>query len=612
MLIMEILSFYNVTILVCVLCMVTMIVHVNNSVIFSNSKKRWFIAVFILAAICAISECLGTNLSLHNSGRELHYVLTFLEFNLLPFISVCMSVACEIRKPAKVIGAIAVAHIIIEIFMLFFGGIYYITSDGIYHRGSFYFIYVIMYLISYFYTLIIVVLVNRGYKSRDVGTVVLIVVTVFAGLIPSIIDGSIRTAYLCVILLIIFEYMYFEGLYEQDMQKKIADQNEDMNRELIKTLSYTLEAKDVYTKGHSMRVAEYTKILASNMDFDEEAIEKLHFAATLHDIGKIGIPDTVLNKPGRLTDREFNIIKMHTTIGADILKNIDTIKYAGIIARHHHERYDGKGYPDGLSGEDIPLEARIVAVADTYDAMTSKRVYRRKILSDDVIREEFNKNRGKQFDPDMVDLFLKLFDEGKLAPIGSQGFLSETEDGRENVNMVRAMDDLFMALHDEAGVGGEEAVTIDDILDIVKKSADDKGAFSTEYSEFVKFFKYLDNMCRRFGYKCFLVMVTMDAENKDTEDGVKFTEDEIDTAVEAFDIAARQTIRDVDVCTRLNLNKYLIILVDSGEDNIKEIMERIINHYYKIQGRTMLEPKYETRKVSIRSREDSTYGVKPH
>ena len=581
--------------------MVTMVIHVNNSVIFSDSKKRWFTSVFILAAICAISECAGTYLSAHNTGRVIHYVLTFLEFNLLPFISVCMSFACEIRKPAKIIGTMAVAHMIIETVMLFFGGIFYIAPDGIYHRGSFYFIYVIMYLISYFYTLIIVILINRGYKIRDIGTVILIVVTVFAGLIPSIIDGSIRTAYLCVTILILLEYMYFEGLYEQDMQKKISDHNEDMNRELIKTLSYTLEAKDVYTKGHSMRVAEYTKILASNMGFDEETIEKLHFAATLHDIGKIGIPDTVLNKPGRLADREFNIIKMHTTIGADILKNIDTIKYASIIARHHHERYDGKGYPDGLSGEDIPLEARIVAVADTYDAMTSKRVYRRKTLPDDVIREEFSKNKGKQFDPEMVDLFLKLFDEGKLTPIGSQELLSGSEDGRENVDMVRVLDDLFTALHEEEGVSDEKAVTIDDILDIVKKSADDKGAFSAEYLEFVKLFKYLDNMCRRFGQKCFLVMVTMGAENKDSEDGLRPSEEEIDNAVEAFDIAARQTIREVDVCTRLNLNKYLIILVDSGEENIKDIMERIINHYYKIQGRTMLEPKYETRKVSIRS-----------
>ena len=414
---MEFLSFYNVVILVCVMCMITMAIHVHNNVAFAPDKRNWFMATFILVAVCAMAECLGTALSKHNAGRGLHYVITFVEFCTLPFIPVCMSFACEIKRIARVVGCIGIVHFIIELIMVFFGGIYYITPDGVYHRGSFYFIYVIMYLASYLYTLVIIVLINRGFKSRDTSYMVAIIITVLADLIPSIIDGSIRIAYLCVTLLIILEYMYFQTLYERDMRRKVAEHNETTNTELVKTLSYTLEAKDVYTKGHSLRVAQYTKILASHMDFDEETIDKLHFAATLHDIGKIGIPDTVLNKPGRLTDREFNIIKMHTTIGADILKNIDTIKYASVIARHHHERYDGKGYPDGLAGEDIPLEARIVAVADTYDAMTSKRVYRRKTLSDDIIREEFEKNRGKQFDPNLTDLFLKLFNEGLLEPV---------------------------------------------------------------------------------------------------------------------------------------------------------------------------------------------------
>ena len=578
------LTLYNVIILVCVLCMVTMTIHVNNNVIFSGSKKRWFTAAFILVAICALSECLGTNLSEHNAGRSFHYVLTFLEFSLTPFIPACMSYACEVKMPGRVIGIIAIIHMLIEIVMVFFGGIYYITADGLYHRGSFYFLYIIMYVISYTYTLVLIILINRGYKSKDVGSVVASVITVLAGLIPSILDGSIKTAYLSVTVLVILEYMYFQSLYEQDMQKKITEHNESMNRELIRTLSYTLEAKDVYTKGHSMRVAEYTRILASHMDFSPEAVERLHFAATLHDIGKIGIPDTVLNKPGRLTDREFDVIKMHTTIGADILKNIDTINYASVIARSHHERYDGKGYPDGLIGENIPLEARIVAIADTYDAMTSKRVYRRKILSDEVIREEFDKNRGKQFDPDLVELFLKLFDEGLLKPVTEV----RTEGEQETVDMTMVWDQLLAALHEH------DPLTIDDVLKIIETSSEERGAFNTEYAEFKKFFKYLENICRRFGHQCFLVMVSMAGEN-----GVEISPDELDVAMEAFDISTRQTIRDVDVCTRLDDNRYLIILVGSGEENIRDIMERIINYYYKIQGRTVSEPKYETRRISV-------------
>jgi len=373
-----------------------------------------------------------------------------------------------------------------------------------------------------------------------------------------------------------------------------------MNKELIKTLSFTLEAKDVYTKGHSMRVAEYTRIIASHLGFDTDKIEKLHFAATLHDIGKIGVPDTVLNKPGKLTDREYNVIKMHTSIGSDILKNIESIKYASVIARHHHERYDGKGYPDGISGENIPLEARIVAIADTYDAMTSKRVYRRKVLSNDIIRDEFTKNKGKQFDPDLADLFLELLDKGELEPIKEYYSPAVTLDNRdeEGVSVSLARDQLLDALQDFESEIGDKLVTIDDILDIIVDSSKDKGAFSAEYSEFVKLFKYLENICRRFGHKCFLVMVSMESET-----GESITLEDIDIAIEAFDISVRQTIREVDVCTRLNDNKYLIILVDSGEENITDIMERIINHYYKIQGRTSIEPKYETRKVSVNDKE---------
>ena len=591
---MEFMSFYNVIILVCVLSMVTMVIHVHNNVVFSEAKKRWFIATFILVAVCAVSECIGTNLSGHNTGRWIHYAITLTEFCVLPFIPVCMSFACEITKPAKVIGTISAVHVFIEVLMLFYGGIFYITADGVYHRGRFYIIYIIMYLIAYLYTLVIIALINRGYKSKDVGSVVMIVITVIAGLIPSIIDGSIRIAYLCVTLLIIMEYMYFEALYEQDMQKKIAVHNESMSRELIRTLSYTLEAKDAYTKGHSMRVAEYTRIIASHMDFDKETVEKLHFAATLHDIGKIGIPDTVLNKPGRLTDREFNVIKMHTTIGADILKNIDTIRYASDIARYHHERYDGYGYPDGLSGENIPIEARIVAIADTYDAMTSRRVYRRKVLSEDVIREEFDKNKGKQFDPGLTELFLRLLDEGLIKPVGTDDLISGLKDSQDDVDMTLARDNLLAAIYEYEANGRNDQLTIDDILDVIEHSSNDKGAFNAEYSEFMKLFEYLENICRRFGHQCFLVMV-----NINPDDNADASPEEISIAMEAFDISARQTIREVDVCTQLDDNKYLIILVDSGEENIRDIMERIINYYYKIQGRTALEPKYETRKIDV-------------
>lgn len=147
-------------------------------------------------------------------------------------------------------------------------------------------------------------------------------------------------------------------------------------------------SKDDYMRGHSYRVAEYSALIAKQLGWSEHEVENLRNAAYLHDIGKIGVPDTILNKPTRLTDEEFAAIKSHTVMGADILKDITLLDHLVDIARNHHERYDGKGYPDGLVGEEIPLSARIVCVADSYDAMKSRRIYRN-ALPDEEIRRSF-------------------------------------------------------------------------------------------------------------------------------------------------------------------------------------------------------------------------------
>lgn len=199
---------------------------------------------------------------------------------------------------------------------------------------------------------------------------------------------------------------------KREMTKR-RKQMETMSLQLMQTLSTTIEAKDEYTRGHSHRVAEYSVLIAKELGWEQKDIINLRHAAHMHDIGKIGIPDTILNKPTRLTEEEYAVIKEHTVIGAEILKNITLINYVMEVARHHHERYDGSGYPDGLKGEDIPIQARIVAVADSYDAMQSRRIYRNS-LSAEVIYEEIKNNRGTQFDPEIADAFLRLLDEDRL------------------------------------------------------------------------------------------------------------------------------------------------------------------------------------------------------
>ena len=199
----------------------------------------------------------------------------------------------------------------------------------------------------------------------------------------------------------------------EEMVKEKTGQIEQLSFEIISTIASMIEAKDSYTKGHSVRVAEYSALIAKELNWNEEDIQNLKYIALLHDIGKVGIPDNILNKPGKLTDNEFNIIRSHTTLAGDILKDIRTISDVDAGAKYHHERYDGKGYPAGLVGDNIPVVARVIGIADAYDAMNSKRVYR-DVLPREVIRGEIENGRGTQFDPGFTDIFLNLLDEGKL------------------------------------------------------------------------------------------------------------------------------------------------------------------------------------------------------
>lgn len=201
----------------------------------------------------------------------------------------------------------------------------------------------------------------------------------------------------------------------QELEKE-QKQTEKMTLQMMQALSTTLEAKDEYTRGHSIRVAEYAAQIAAGLGLSAEKIEDLKNCAYLHDIGKIGIPDQILNKPGRLTEEEYSLIKQHPLIGVNILQDITLIPHLAEVTRSHHERFDGTGYPDGLAGTEIPLYARIVAVADCFDAMNSRRIYR-STLSPDRIRDKIRENSGSQFDPQIADVLLRLIDEGSLVPI---------------------------------------------------------------------------------------------------------------------------------------------------------------------------------------------------
>lgn len=189
--------------------------------------------------------------------------------------------------------------------------------------------------------------------------------------------------------------------------KNTYDLLEKAYLESIETLRYTVEAKDTYTRGHSDRVSELSVLLGKKVGLSEEEIKSLQIGGLFHDIGKIGVPDVILQKNTKLTDSEYSEIKNHPSIGAHILSTATIFKDIIPIVKHHHEKYDGTGYPGMLKGNDIPYLARITAIADSFDAMTSRRTYRDS-LSIDIVISEFEKYKGTQFDPELTDAFLDI------------------------------------------------------------------------------------------------------------------------------------------------------------------------------------------------------------
>lgn len=205
------------------------------------------------------------------------------------------------------------------------------------------------------------------------------------------------------------ELVHLQHNLEQEVENKTRE-NERLMLHVVVTLAAAIDAKDAYTNGHSGRVARYSREIARRAGYTKGHQQEIYMMGILHDVGKIGVPDSIINKPGRLTDEEFDVIKTHPATGARILAAIEEMPGLATGAHWHHERYDGRGYPDGLSGEDIPEEARIIAVADAYDAMTSNRSYR-DAMPQAKVREQILEGRGTQFDPRFADIMLAMIDD---------------------------------------------------------------------------------------------------------------------------------------------------------------------------------------------------------
>lgn len=201
----------------------------------------------------------------------------------------------------------------------------------------------------------------------------------------------------------------------------------------IKSISSALDAKDPYTHGHSLRVTLYSLILAKELNLNDKTLEEIELAGLLHDIGKIGIPQSILCKPGKLTDEEFAVMKSHPENSEKLVSSIKKLNGIKNWLKAHHEKWDGTGYPEHLKGEEIPLSARIIALADTYDAMTSTRSYR-KALEHEVAMEEIKRCSGTQFDPNLAELFIKLGDTIRAAKENPEEYYSKYSYLQKEIN----------------------------------------------------------------------------------------------------------------------------------------------------------------------------------
>lgn len=222
---------------------------------------------------------------------------------------------------------------------------------------------------------------------------------------------TVSLLFISLILILSYGLIVRNTKYTMEVQEA-RDNIKKLSVEVMEALAHTIDAKDKYTNGHSVRVAKYSRLIAEKLGLSPEEQEDIYYMGLLHDIGKIGVPNEIINKPSRLTDAEYDIIKNHPVLGYEILSEIKSRPDLAVGAHWHHERYDGRGYPDKIAGEDIPFLARIIAVADSYDAMTSNRSYRQYLPQEKVISEIEN-GIGTQFDPVAAKCMLEVIADDK-------------------------------------------------------------------------------------------------------------------------------------------------------------------------------------------------------
>ena len=415
-------TFYPIVIILTELLMFGMVLHVLNYSGFTRTQKFWYLFTFLDIMFCAAAEFAVHCGSYNPVFRIPLTILTVLQFSMAPLLGILFIGALGMKHQGKIVVCFFALNLITEIIAAPFGLVFYFNETG-YFRGRLFAIYEIYYFISLIYLIINMIIIGKKFRHRDVLTIIMILIILIAGLIPMTLY-KINVTYLSIAIGAALVYIYYNDLVQQDIMAQLVENQKkisNMQNHVISGLANLIENRDTDTGEHIARTSAYVKTLAQRARdegvyadvIDDYFISLMYTLAPMHDIGKILVPDDVHKKPGRLTPEEFELMKLHASLGGKVVSEVldgitdeDYLAFASDIATGHHEKWNGSGYPFGLKGEEIPLPARIMAIADVFDALTSERCYKQPMPFEDAV-EVIREGSGTHFDPKLVDVFLK-------------------------------------------------------------------------------------------------------------------------------------------------------------------------------------------------------------
>ena len=414
-------QFYMWAIIITELMMIAMTLHVIHYSGFTRVQKGWYLFTFFSVMLCA-----GAEFAVHCGYYKPSFaiplsIITVIQFSLAPMLGVFFTGALGLHREARIASVLFSLNAIVEIVLAPFGKIFYFDGAG-YHRGDLFIVYEAFYLISLIYLVVSMIVVGRRFRHRDALTIVMILVVLVAGIVPMTLF-KINITYIAIAISASLCYIYYNDLVQQDIQAELVVNQKRvsaMQSHIISGLANLIESRDMDTGGHIARTSAYVKILAEaarqdgicSGELTDDYIGLLSTLAPMHDVGKILIPDSILLKPGKLTPEEFEKMKVHATYGGKVVREIlngitdeKYLSFAEDIATYHHERWDGSGYPKGLKGDEIPLAARIMSLADVFDALVSDRCYK-KAMSPEEAFKIIEEEAGTHFDPRLAIVFL--------------------------------------------------------------------------------------------------------------------------------------------------------------------------------------------------------------